>query len=147
VLVLVLRLVQVTREADDAVRVDETGRRDFRREHAHARRCLHLALGADGDDLAALDHDDAVLDHGAGDGVDALGLDREILRESGEHEREAREDTEEARLHHFTSSPTQHNAPARASPAPQPPSAHRRSSGFDRSNTFAPSTQVCSTCV
>src|SRR5690606_800010 len=86
-LVLVVLLVQVAGEADDAVRVDEPGRDDLSGEDPIPVGNAYLRGPADALDLAVPpDQDDAVLDGGAGHGVDRLAAHGDLRLERGRRE-------------------------------------------------------------
>ena len=94
-LLVALLLVVVARDAHDRARVHEAGRDDRRLEHLEAGGDLHGVSGPDLGDLAVPEEDDAVLDGGAGHGVDHAAADRHLGggagRERGEGEGESGE--------------------------------------------------------
>ena len=146
-LVLVVRLIQIAREADDRVRVDEPGRYNFCLQPAPARRDRCLVFGTDALDFSVLDEDHAVSNRLPGHGVDDLSFDREILRECGERE-SCDDESKQGGLHRqFAPSATISEYMPRSFPAPRPPTARNRSAGSLRSNTRVPSTHVSRTCV
>ena len=171
---LVVRLVERAGEPDHRVRVHEARRGDLRRQRPVAGRNPHLTGAPDALDLAVLaDQDHAVRDRRPRHRVHRRRLHRD-LRHRGrrvrpQHKRRQKPQSHARPLAELKFGPTTASAHSSfvirhssfpdvlvrlvievqrlAASSPVAPVAKSRSSGTLRSNTFFPSTHVCSTCV
>ncbi len=131
--VLILGLVEQAGEADGGMRVDQAGRDDLGVEHAVVGGISLAGGGADVGDLAVAHQNEAVLEGGAGGGVDRGAVDGE-RRGRGVGRGGGEESGGEAKEGFHCSSPwlamprsaaavKQHKWARRGSPAPGPPTA------------------------
>ena len=87
-LVLIMLLIEVTCQPDHGACIDQTGRDDLGLDDGESLRDRCAGGGADGDDLAVVNHHHPVGDGGAGHGVDLVALDSDVLRVGRSAERE-----------------------------------------------------------